>query len=183
MSDWGQRIAPGIVRFERLLPGSIEEVWGYLVIGEKRRLWLAGGDDVPMQAGAEFELHFHHASLSSEIVPAPERFRPMEGGVTSRHRVLAVEPPRLLVISWGGGEGEAQSEARFALKQEGEQTRLTLTHSLLSPHAEPNVAGGWHTHLDILADRMQGREPEPFWTRFEPIEAHYKARILEPFTI
>jgi hypothetical protein len=27
-----------------------------------------------------------------------------------------------------------------------------------------NVAGGWHTHLGILVDRLNERVPPPFWS-------------------
>ena len=26
-----------------------------------------------------------------------------------------------------------------------------------------NVSAGWHAHLDVLAARLAGEEPEPFW--------------------
>ncbi len=44
MNDYGELIAPDTVRFKRLLPGTIDRVWSYLVDSEKRGKWLAGGD-------------------------------------------------------------------------------------------------------------------------------------------
>lgn len=40
-----------------------------------------------------------------------------------------------------------------------------------------SVAAGWHTHLDILADRLAGRTPEGFWRRHTRLEAEYARRL------
>lgn len=66
MSDYGELIAPDTVQFKRLLPGTIDLVWSYLVDGEKRRLWLAGGD-TEVRAGGRVDLHFHNATLSPGV--------------------------------------------------------------------------------------------------------------------
>jgi hypothetical protein len=51
---------------------------------------------------------------------------------------------------------------------------LVLTHRRLPNRNEMlSVAGGWHTHLGILADRLAGREPERFWSKIERLEAEY----------
>jgi hypothetical protein len=39
------------------------------------------------------------------------------------------------------------------------------------------VSGGWHTHLGILIDRLNGREPGAFWPRFAGLEAEYEKRL------
>jgi hypothetical protein len=40
-----------------------------------------------------------------------------------------------------------------------------------------SVAGGWHTHLGILVDHLNGRTPQPFWTTHARLEAEYERRI------
>ena len=40
-----------------------------------------------------------------------------------------------------------------------------------------SVAGGWHTHLDILADRLHGRASPNFWKTYERIAAEYGERF------
>ena len=40
-----------------------------------------------------------------------------------------------------------------------------------------NVSGGWHSHLDVLGERLRGQTPRPFWPRIEPLEREYEARI------
>ena len=60
MNNYGELIAPDTVQFKRLLPGSVDRVWSYLVVGEKRAKWLAGGDTEERLDG-HVDLHFHIA--------------------------------------------------------------------------------------------------------------------------
>jgi len=39
------------------------------------------------------------------------------------------------------------------------------------------VAGGWHTHLAILAAELEGRAPPPFWATHAGKEEEYEALI------
>jgi len=100
----------------------------------------------------------------------PERFIEMdEKGHVGHERVLRVEPPRLLAISWG------DSDVTFELVPEGEKVRLILTHRRLTDRANlVQTSGGWHTHLAILVERAHGRTPPASWTVFGNIEAEYE---------
>jgi len=164
----GRLIGPAEVRFERLLPGPIETVWEFLVDSEKRGLWLASGP-MDLKPGGAVELRFQHRDLSPHKAVPPERFKDMdETGHVSRERVLRVEPPRLLTISWG------ESDVTFELVPEGAKVRLILTHRRLTDRGElVQTSGGWHTHLAILEDRANGRTPPSFWTVFADIEGDY----------
>jgi uncharacterized protein YndB with AHSA1/START domain len=155
-----QRLAADTIRFERLLPGPIERVWAYLTESEKRGQWLSSGA-MELRIGSEFELHFHHIELSRTPVAAPARFKDHADGVTSRHQVTACDPPRLLGFTWG--DPAQPSEVRFELAPQGDQVRLVVTHSRLQPADIAGTSGGWHTHLDVLYDRLAGRLPQPFW--------------------
>lgn len=94
-----------------------------------------------------------------------------EKGHVGRERVLRVEPPRLLAISWG------KSEVTFELVPEGRNVRLILTHRQLPTRADMvQTSGGWHTHLDILVERANGRVPKAFWAAFGNIEQQYEER-------
>lgn len=171
-TDFGRVIAPAEVRFERLLPGPIETVWEFLVDSDKRSQWLASGA-MELREGGAVELRFQHRDLSPHKAAAPERFKEMdEKGHVSHERVLRLQPPRLLVISWG------KSEVTFELAPEGKNVRLILTHRKLPTRAEMvQTSGGWHTHLAILVERANGRVPQPFWRVFGDIEAEYEKRI------
>lgn len=161
------------VRFERLLPGPIERVWAYLTEPDKRALWLAGGT-MEHQPGARFEQRFHHVELSQTPVPPPGRFRDFTNGKTTQHQVTAYEPPHRLGYTWGGLDHP--SEVTFELTAEGDQVRLVLTHRRLGPTDIASTRGGWHTHLDVLADRLAGRQPQPFWPVFQRHLERYESR-------
>jgi uncharacterized protein YndB with AHSA1/START domain len=166
--DDGMIAADGALRFERLLPGPIERVWAYLTEPGRRGTWLAAGP-MELRVGGRVELRFRHADLSPRPEPTPERFRRYEDGATLHGRVTRCEPPRLLAYTWGG-----DSEVTFELSPQGEDVLLALTHRRLRDRGEGSgVASGWHAHLGILADRLAGREPRPFWSAHAEAEARY----------
>lgn len=175
MSDYGVITEPQTVRFERILPGPIERVWEYLTDSEKRGTWLMSGKMEP-RVGAEFELRFDHKSLSRSTAPTPDKFKKYEGGVTSRHRVTRYEPPRFLSFTWG--DEKDPSEVSFDLTPEGDKVRLILVHRRLPNRTQMiSVGGGWHTHLAVLNERLNGRTPPSFWTLFGDIEDQYAKRL------
>jgi hypothetical protein len=88
--------------------------------------------------------------------------------------VVALDPPQLLTITWEEN-AKGCSEVTFELKPDGANVLLTLTHRRLPDRAElVGVSGGWHTHLDLLADLLGERAPAPFWTKFTKLEAEYE---------
>ena len=176
MKDFGQVIGAGTVRFERLLPGPIERVWSFLTESEQRATWLAGGE-MDLHPGGRVELVFRNSSLTPNDDPAPPKYADMEDEAHMQGRVIACDPPRLLTLTWAEASGN-DSEVTFELTPEGAKTRLVLTHRRLDRRDDMlSVAGGWHTHLGILADRLAGREPEGFWRTHTRLEREYE-RII-----
>jgi len=89
--------------------------------------------------------------------------------------VTQCEPPHLLAYTWDFED--EHSEVCYELTEEGDKVRLVLTHRKLASLKEIlSVSGGWHTHLDILEDVLEGREPQAFWTMHAPLEAEYERR-------
>lgn len=175
-SEAGERIDASTVRFVRLLPGPIERVWLYLVDGEKRRLWLCGGD-IPAVVGASTGMHFDNASLSDEDdIEPPERFRDLPAKMSFEGRVTACDPPRLIAHTWLF-EGQ-ESEVTFELEEVGDKVRLVLTHRELASDDEVlETSGGWHTHLETLAARLERRKRPPFWETHALADALYRERF------
>jgi uncharacterized protein YndB with AHSA1/START domain len=173
---FGMVTAPHTIRFERLLPGPVERVWSYLADSDKRGQWLASGA-MPPAVGGAFEMRFHHADLSDDAAPVPERYKHLEGGHVSAHRVLAFDAPRKLAITWSDGAG-GESEVSFELIPEGDMVRLVLVHKTLA-NAEVlrSVGKGWHTHLEVLAEKLNGRSTRSFWTEMAEIADHYDKAI------
>ena len=176
MNPYGTATAPDTVRIERLLPASVERVWDYLTDPQKRRLWLASG---PMQlsGNGNVELIFRNSELTQNDDPPPAKYAREAGEVRAAGRILECEPPHLLAFTWAG-TGDDASRVRFELTARGDQTHLLVTHSRLGTReALLSVAGGWHTHLDILIDRIEGREPDGFWRTHTRLEAEYDRLI------
>lgn len=162
----------GTVMFERLLPGPIERVWEYLTDSEKRGRWLASGP-MEQRVGGAVELNFRNSELSPVHEVPPAKYKDAACASVAC-QVTECEKPRLLSYLWGG-EG---SEVTFELAAIGDKVRLTLTHRRL-PNRDfmISVAGGWHTHLGILADQLAGVPPRPFWSTHAMLEQEYDQRI------
>lgn len=173
--EYGVATEARTVRIERLLPGPIERVWAYLTESEKRGKWFAGGP-MELRAGGKLEFHFHNSELAPNSGPPPERFKECEGMV-SIGKVTRCEPPNVLSFTWGE-EIDDESEVTFELSEQNEKVLLVLTHRRLRNRKElVGVAGGWHVHLDILSDQLNGRVPQPFWAKIEQLEAEYDKRF------
>ena len=172
MKEYGTVTKPDTVRLERLLPGPIERVWEYLTDSKKRGQWFASGP-MELRDGGKVELKFHHADLSAEK-EIPERFREKcAGDMTMKGTVTACEPPRLLSYTFGDS-----GEVTFELTPKGKNVLLVLTHRRLADRATMvGVSTGWHSHLAILIDVLNGDEPRPFWTTVTKMEAEYEKRI------
>lgn len=178
MNDDGKLTEPGTIVFQRLLPGPIERVWEYLTDSDKRGLWLASGE-MDLRIGGRVELKFRHRDLSPVIETVPDKYKSIENGASFTGRVTACEPPRLLSYTWAESWND-DSEVTFELTPQGDQVRLVLTHRrLVGRDTLISVAAGWHTHLAILADRLQDRTPSPFWSVHAHYESHYANYIQE----
>lgn len=87
--------------------------------------------------------------------------------------VTAWDPPRLLSYTFGDA-GEVTSE----LTPKGKVVLLVLMHRRLADRKTiVSVSTGWHSHLAILIDVLNGDEPRPFWTTVTKMEAEYEKRI------
>jgi uncharacterized protein YndB with AHSA1/START domain len=169
MDAYGVLTEPATLTIHRLLPGPIERVWAYLTESDLRRQWLAAGG-MEMQAGSAFELVWRNSELTDPPAQRPAGFgeeHRMQG------RIVELDPPRRLVITWGSG-----GEVSFALDPVGSEVRLTLIHRRLPDRATMlNVSAGWHAHLDVLVARARGERPEPFWDRWSRLKADYDKRL------
>lgn len=152
---------------ERFLPGTVEQVWRYLTEPSHLKLWLAGGT-VDLRVGGKLQLDF-------DLIECPGRetiHGLMEGTITE------LDPPGLLTYTWGEsgsrGQGDPDSVVSFALQAEGDETRLTLTHTRIQKKDLTGIGVGWHVHLDVLADRLNGKVPEHFMDAWHVLEPRYR---------
>jgi uncharacterized protein YndB with AHSA1/START domain len=172
MNDYGNVIAPGTVRIERSLPGPIERLWEYLTDSQLRGAWLASGD-MDLSPGGAVEMVFRNSELTNNDVPPPAKYAKYAGESRMSGRIIRCEPPHLLSFTWG-----EESEVRFELSPQGDRVNLVVTHSRIPDRDTMlSIAGGWHTHLDILRARLEGREPAGFWATHTRLESEYAQRI------
>ena len=125
-----------------------------------------------LQLGGRVELKFHVADLSADkTLPKNHKDCEVDG------RITRCDPPRLLSFTWNEGAGDL-SEVTFELTPRAGDVLLVLTHRRIGDRAHlVGVASGWHTHVGILIDRLNGREPRPFWVTKVRMEAEYEKRV------
>lgn len=176
MSEYGELLDDNTVRFERLLPGPIERVWSYLTEGDKRSKWLCGGD-VEASAGGHVDMHFHNATLScDEDIPRPDKYKDISEKISFTGKVTRCDPPHVLEHTWQFGD--ELSEVCYELEQQGDKVRLVLTHRRLeTSDTVLSVSCGWHTHLNLLADVLDGNGLRPFYKMQLRFESEYEQRL------
>jgi uncharacterized protein YndB with AHSA1/START domain len=172
---YGKVIAPDTIRFERMLPGPTERVWAYLTDPEKRAKWLASGP-MELHVGGTTTLTWKHADLDTVPDEVPEKYA---NGHSMQATITRCEPPYVLGYSWGA-RADALSEVVFELSKQGDEVLLVLTHHRLPGRKDLlGVSGGWHVHLDILAEHLQGRTSPGFWGKHARLNAEYDERIAK----
>ena len=174
MSDYGIVTESGAVRFERLLPASIDRVWNYLTRSELRRQWFAAGE-MELRPGGALTLLFHNSELAPAGEEVPEKYRQYEG-METKGEIVRAEPPRLLVFNWFEESGPP-TEVSWELEARGDETLFILTHRRLPSRAMlVDVSGGWHLHIDVLENLLAGRERQPFWAKNALYAEEYEAK-------
>ena len=117
-----------------------EVVWQYLTDPEKITSWM----------GQTAVLEPHEGGLY-RVDPVP--------GHVARGEIVSIEPPRLLVLTWGWepGDGEpsvvppGSSTVEFELVADGSGTRLLFTHrDLPTPESAESHTHGWEHYLARL---------------------------------
>jgi uncharacterized protein YndB with AHSA1/START domain len=145
MSDLGEVLRVPAVRFERRLPGSVQQVWAHLTEPDKLAGWY-GEDGIiePREGGAVL----------------------LSGGHI-RGVVTQWKPHRKLAYTWNvfaPGEDESpypESYLTLELEPRDGEVALTLTHLPILERFEGQNAMGWHTYLDMLAAAIAGQALEP----------------------
>ncbi len=171
LDAYGTLIEPATLKIQRLLPGPIDRVWRYLTQSDLRRQWLAAGA-MEMKADTPFTFTWRNDELTDPPGQRPE-------GMGAEHsmtgRLLEVDPPRKLTFAWSDTGGEVS----FELEPQGSEVLLTVIHRRI-PDRDflLRVAGGWHMHIDLLADRLAGRTPAtPFWDGWARLKGEYAQRL------
>lgn len=113
------------LRFERDLDAPIKEVWRHLTTAECLTEWLCLRAWIELKQGGRFELFWNE----DESIP--------ESNSTLGCRIIELEKPKLLEVSWRGADEVAEvmnelggpiNTVRFELQAKGGKTHLTLVH-------------------------------------------------------
>lgn len=139
-----------VLRFERVLPRTVDDVWRSLTDPARLRTWFPTRIEIDRWAAGETLLHhFDDPSLP-----------PLPG------QVLVCTPPHRLVFTWG------DDTIGFALTATDGGTLLVLTEELAAPAAARNAAG-WEVCLERLVDGAVGEDWRSRFARytasFEPV--------------
>jgi uncharacterized protein YndB with AHSA1/START domain len=143
-----------VLRLERHLPRSVEEVWQAVTDPDEMRAWFPTRIEIDeWTVGATLTHHFDQHDLE-----------PLPG------RVLEWDPPRRVSFTWGA------DTIGFALRDAPDGgTIFVLTEELSANHAARNAAG-WEACLDRLQLGAAGEAWRPRFDRyvatFEPVLGH-----------
>jgi uncharacterized protein YndB with AHSA1/START domain len=128
---------------ERVYNAPIEKVWTAISDLEHMRKWYFNLDEFKPEVG--FEFHFYGNGKKDDITYATSA------------RVVAVEPPKKLAYTWSMDAAPAETTVTWELFEEGDKTRLVLTHTDLDkiPGDHPaykreNYNGGWTSFMGKL---------------------------------
>ncbi len=171
--DHAVMTTPTTLTIERMVPGPVERVWSYLVDPDLRQRWFAAGPMDP-RVGGRVRFEFDHSGISA--APTPEKYAD-EAVSAMAGEVTRWAPPTLLAFTWTENGDEA-SEVTITLTPEGDRVRLRLVHERLVGHeTQIGVCAGWHAHLDLLTDLLEGRPARDFWVHHMPLEDAYRERL------
>jgi len=165
MSDLGQILNSHTIRFERILPGSIEQAWHYLTSPEGIAAWLYAGATIDHKAGGRIALQFAEKDPDSRHL------------YVVRGRISEYVAPKLIAYTWFETSVDLTSKVRFELEDRGGTVALTITHSYISPEFMPKVGAGWHSHLDALIAVLKGEKPPEHMQRYNELLKTYTVAV------
>jgi predicted 3-demethylubiquinone-9 3-methyltransferase (glyoxalase superfamily)/uncharacterized protein YndB with AHSA1/START domain len=151
-----------VLRFERRLDHPPQRVWAALTELDDLRHWHPSPFELEPRAGGAIQ------------------FLPPAGIAFGDGRVIAFQPPRLLVYTWG------EDELRWELEPHNDGSLLTLTHTFEDRLKAARDAAGWDLCLTALGDVLSGaRDPAPTGERailgdWEELNRAYQDRFGIP---
>lgn len=125
-----------------------EKLWQALLEPEfTRQFWAECWQDCDWQPGSTWKL----------MIP--------DGRVGDSGKILEIDPPRRLVLSWTNEfmpelKEEGESRLTYELEQVGESVKLTVTHEMDRPGSEliNQVSQGWPHLLSSLKSLLETGE-------------------------
>ena len=141
------------LRIRRRLDATPARVWRALTEPGELARWLAVSAQLDPRVGGRVELQLR--------------------GDTADGEVLRFDPPAQLAFSWHEPSSGFASRVDIQLTPDRDGTWLELRHAFTGPANTRGFAAGWHHKLELLADTLEGEEPEWRDERFEELLAAY----------
>lgn len=151
-----------VLRFERHLAHPVARVWAALTEPEQLAEWLAE-TEIDLTEGGDVELRWLNTDEQGNKTVA-------------RGTITRLEPPYLLEIAT-----DVHGLLCWHVRPDGDGALLTFTSTvMLAATWLPRALASWHTHLDFLADALDGSPmdwPNWSWARWEALRVAYAAPI------
>ena len=143
-----------VLRFERIVVASPEQVWEALTSREGTAAWAFPLDFEPRAGGSVLFDYGDMGTISGDVI--------------------AWDPASLLEYSWGAPEGRWHVRVEVEEAGDGAGSVVTFEHLSPDPH-HPDYAAGWHWHLDRLEQHLAGGTPAqvPQDEHFEELQRLY----------
>jgi uncharacterized protein YndB with AHSA1/START domain len=155
-----------VLRFERRLDHPVEKVWAALTEPEQLAGWLAAAEELDVAVGGRVRLRWLNTVENKRDwerygVILPDDFDPEADEIVTG-TFTAVDPPRVLEM-----DTDSFGVLRWELQATESGCALVFTNALPEGFADemaPQTLAGWHSHLDMLADALEGR-PMADWSK------------------
>lgn len=135
----------GVVRLTVVIDALPEHVFPYLIDAERMVRWMGNYAVLDPTPGGTFLVDIN--------------------GVPVRGTFVVVQPPELVVITWGMAGSDdvppGSSRVEFRLDRVGDTTALTVEHHGLPLSAAAQHLVGWTHFIDRLTVAAVGRDPGP----------------------
>lgn len=138
------------VDWQRKYPQSVEQVWAVISNADEISAWMKFPTRLDPRSGGV--IHIDFAAQGS-----------LEGIVCN------VEPPRLLVYTWG------DSLVKWSLESNHPGTLLHFAHIGVHPELLEGLSAGWHAFLAQLEDHLAGISHP---SRYRELKARYDKELL-----
>jgi len=183
MSDYAEIFNAGDLRYRRHLAARPDQIWPWIAEGNQRALWLADGF-IGAAPGEKIEFIFDHKKICLQLNNTPpEKYKDAAKGASMSGEILIYDEPSCMKFTWperSGGVTYVTIKLRDETKNDVISTQLELSHEGIIEKSDLiGAAAGWHVHLRILADRIAGRDPAPFWPEHTALEKEYEMRVRD----
>lgn len=135
--------------FDRAYERPVEVVWAALTEREQVARWFGRWTGDPASGAVDVLMTDEDAADAERVV------------------IRQCTAPELLAVTVPSPDGDWPVEVRLA--EEGEHTKLRLTHVLTEPYDATGIGPGWHYYLDRLGAVVVGGPVPTDWETYAEV--------------